>query len=55
MSVEPAPQPFVGLGDAAVAAVAACARAFQTDGRNSPADADTDALWPPVHDVPEFD
>jgi hypothetical protein len=49
------PFPFISLGAAAILAVNACALAFQTDGRDYPADADDAALWPPVFDAPEFD
>lgn len=49
---DPEPFPFISLGAAAVQAVDACARAFQTDGRDIPADTDDPALWPPVFDSP---
>ena len=52
---EPDPFPFTHLGAAAVLAVDACARAFQTDGRDRPADADDEDLFPPVFDAPEYD
>lgn len=46
------PFPFIRLGDAAVAAVDACVKAFQTDGWDRPIDADAEALWPSVLDCP---
>lgn len=52
---EPDPDPFISLGTAALLAVDACARAFQNDGRDRPADADDERLFPPVFDAPEYD
>ncbi|WP_187371491.1 hypothetical protein [Methylobacterium oryzihabitans] len=50
-----APHAWIPLGAAVVAAIDACARAFASDGREVPSDADDETLFPFAPHDPEYE